>query len=135
MDNKSSSSSGSKAKKVRLTDFGRQSHVSNSALCSVLKLVKERGLPDALDRSSCRRQRQEDVNVQTRFGALIQPVTLKRKNGTEYTLWVQHPLAMIEVLFTKYPDIGNMLLGSDTLSIAIYSDEATPGSQIKGNSA
>ena len=120
-------------KRQRLSDFGRVSHVTARGLAAVLRQVQEEGLPDAVSRSSVARHRRQDVQRQTDFGDLLQEVPVLLKSGRESTVWVQHPLAMLATTASEFHDIAALMADTSTLDIVLYSDEITPGQQIKGN--
>ena len=120
-------------KRQRLSDFGRVSHVTARGLAAVLRQIQEEGLPDAVSRSSVARHRREDVQRQTDFGDLLQEVPVVLKSGGEGTVWVQHPLAMLATVASEFPEIAALMASMAMLEIVLYSDEITPGQQIKGN--
>ena len=121
--------------KPRLSDFGRVSHVTAAALSKVLEQVRDEGMPDAIAATSVRRHRSEAVDKKTRFGKLLQAIEVEGANGRPRTFWVQHPLAMLEVMVKEYPDVRELFRTMSTreLKIVLYSDEVTPGREIIGN--
>ena len=48
-------------------------------------------------------------------------------------MWVQHPLAMLATVASEFPEIAALMADISKLDIVLYSDEITPGQQIKGN--
>ena len=120
-------------KRQRLSDFGRVSHVTARGLAGVLRQVQEEGVPDAVSRGNVLRHRREAVQRHTDFGDLLQEVPVLLKSGREGTVWVQHPLAMLATVASEFPEIAVLLATTSTLDIVLYSDEITPGQQIKGN--
>lgn len=120
-------------KRIKLTDFGRDSHVTARGLSKVLQQVKEHGLPDAIGVSSIARQRQEVVYEKTEYGALLQPLELSNKDGSTCTIMVQHPLALLSKILSSPGLIASLILAMDTLELVMYSDEVHPGNAVKGN--
>ena len=120
-------------KRPRLSDFGRVSHVTARALAQVLRQVREEGLPNAVSTSSIRRHRREDVRRETDFGDLLQEVPVVLASGGEGSMWVQHPLAMLATVAAEIAEVAELIAEMRELHIVMYSDEITPGQQIKGN--
>ena len=123
----------SPSKKRRLTEFGRTFHVRARGLAAVLQHVRESGLPAACSASSVSRQRKVEVNQQTNFGNIIQQVSLASTTTDPKSMWVQHPLAILSVVARDYPKFAELLKDMGELQVVVYSDEITPGQQIKGN--
>jgi hypothetical protein len=120
-------------KKVKLSEFGRASHVTARGLSGVLRYIQEHGMPDALSRTSVARHRQGDVYVETEYGPLVQPLQLSMNDGTEKTVWMQHPMALLARMLTFDCELTTLLLTMSVLEIVMYSDEVHPGDAIKGN--
>ena len=120
-------------KRPRLSDFGDVSHVTARVLAQVLRQVREEGLPNAVSTSSIRRHRREDLRRETDIGDLLQEVPVVLASGGEGSMWVQHTLAMLATVAADIAEVAELIAEMRELHIVMYSDEITPGQQIKGN--
>ena len=68
-------------KKPKLSDFGRISHVTASALSKVLEKARRDGIPDAVSATSVGRHRREAVDKDTDFGKSYLEKNKNRKLG------------------------------------------------------
>ena len=119
-------------KRPRLTELGRDSHVTANALTKLLHILKDRGLPDAFSQSTNRRQRQQEVYRTTPFGPIIQTVSLTTSRGKPFVLHVQHPFAMLTAAMEQSEPFNEHIRSmldreGNRMNIAFYSDEITPG--------
>lgn len=130
------------SKSVALATLGRGKYVSQSALSAVLKEVKELPeLPSATSRSSVKRARDElTESYQTPYGPVLQQYTLHKDDGGQITVPVLHPGAMLQyvVLHCKaFSDLLQQTLRDRPAThnrpygLVWYSDEITPGNQLK----
>ena len=126
-----SMASSAPTKKPRLSDFGRSSHVTASALSRLLQEVRDRGLPDSCSRSSIQRDRQRILNEPTPFGSLLSSVTTRTTKGEDLVIPIQNPYAMLHVALMRSPALNRYLLSglqdTSTLQLVFYADEVTPG--------
>lgn len=123
--------------------MGLQSYVSNAGLSSVLKHIRENGLPDADSRRSIKRARQSRANIETSYGPLIR----------SHTFALCEPAATLELNYVHpAAALSNAVCSSDTFAefmfsrlescpstqdqhwgIVVYTDEVSPGNQLKGD--
>ena len=74
-----SASSDTPPNRPQFIDFGRESHVSASALHKIFKQIREQGMPDAISRSTGARQRHAIACQSTFFGPLVRAVEVNLK--------------------------------------------------------
>ncbi len=85
--------------------------------------------------ASQRRARQQIAYQSTSHGTLIQHKTVPREDGGESTFYFQHPWAFLEAACAVSTNFTRLLQStldrsSNVLSIAIYTDEISPGQQL-----
>ncbi|CAK0891281.1 unnamed protein product [Prorocentrum cordatum] len=122
-------------KRLRLIDFGRESHVSNAALSQILVDAREFGIPDAVSGGTMRRQRKALCSQKTSFGPLVQQLDLVDDDGAAMSAPVQHPLAALEVACKQSPRVRDTIAGAlqkagGKVRMILYTDEVTPGQQL-----
>jgi hypothetical protein len=119
-------------KRARLTDLGRDSHLTNSALAAVLRQVRDDGMPEAFSETTQRRHRRQVAETSTIFGPILQTVSVKGTSRQSLQIHVQHPLAMLAATVEKSTRFRELLRATlqqhnNRISICLYSDEITPG--------
>ena len=57
---------------VNVADLGRRKGISRSGLSAVLNELKDNQFPDATSRQTIKRRRDSEVDVQTRYGRMLQ---------------------------------------------------------------
>ena len=124
-----------------LVESHRSSHASKSALVAILKSVQEHGLPTNLSRQSVKRARNRELTQTTPMGDLFIDVELLMKTGQVRKVPVVNPAALLWTEASKCTGFGNFLAkvittcSSNTMSIALYTDEVLPGNPLKGLNA
>ena len=138
--------------------LGRRKGISRSGLSTVLDELKKKDFPDATSRQTIKRRRDADVDVQTRYGKLLQDwkVTLlpvgktKKKSGSvtrpKETKTVEfpfvQPIPLLCHICLECPEFSNMMLKvldlytpsqSSPLSLICYSDGISPGNVLAHN--
>ena len=78
-----SASSDAPPNRPQFIDFGRESHVTASALHKIFKQIREQGMPDAISRSTGARQRHAIACQSTFFGPLVREVEVNLKKWKE----------------------------------------------------
>ena len=136
----SQSSGHREPKRPRVGDFGRQSHVTASALAKLLGQVRDEGLPASFSASTVARERRTTANQDTKYGPLIVELDTVDKKGRAFKVPFASPMAMLSVAAeqsTSFADMLRSLLGmracshEHPYSIVLYSDEITPGDPLK----
>ena len=128
------------SKLARLSGLrSRLPHISHSALAALLTIAKEEPLPELTKRDDIRDARDAVALQDTRYGKLIITLTLPGTNGRDVTIPVQNPFAMLwaaaqckyfaRLLATTAE--RNPPSPTKPWSVCIYSDEITPGNQLK----
>ena len=129
------------AKENPLAHVGRSKYVSQSALASVLAEVRELGkVPEACSRSTLKRARDEEINIKTPYGDLMQSVAIDMNNGSQRHFSYIHPLALIWYLCSVSLQFKEFM--SDKLretscgwqkpwKLILYGDEVGPGNNLK----
>ena len=122
---------------------GGYKQLSQRALSAVLEEIHEHGIPKATSRSSIKRSKELEVDVDTPFGKLFVGKTLKlAEKFKSHLSWEFHfinPLALLHHMAINCAEFS--LLFSDCLekqapsherplSIACYADEVTPGNPL-----
>lgn len=116
----------------RTTVFGRQAHLTGSALASVLAEVREHGLPDHMSRRTIQRDRQRIVQADTPFGPLLQWQRCHTKSGQILELPVQHPFAFLWQAASTIETFKSHLISvlnanKNQLNLIMYCDEINAG--------
>ena len=132
-------SSSSSLHKVR----GGYKQVSQRALSAVLEEIHEHGIPKARSRSSIKRSKELEVDVDTPFGKLFVGKTLKLAEKFKSRLsWEFHfinPLALLHHMAINCAEFSLLFAEclekqapshERPLSIACYADEVTPGNPL-----
>ena len=123
-----------------ITRIGRNSYVTTRGLAEVLESVKQHGLPSTTSRSDIKRKRSARANVETPYGQVIQQWHLQNEDGGTIAIDYCHPAALLWHLCSSSEPLQNLLLermGLEPCSLAapwriiFYSDEVTPGNQLK----
>ena len=128
-----------------LTKVGRKSFVSQHGLAEVLRAVKEAdSLPAGISQSSVKRAREKRMSADTPFGPMIKQWKLGNKTGGEIAIDYLDPAAclwhrlnscelfrsfMLQMLDRKQATINSRW------GIVLYSDEVSPGNQLKVTNA
>ncbi|CAE7455171.1 unnamed protein product, partial [Symbiodinium sp. CCMP2592] len=128
-----------------LTKVGRKSFVSQHGLAEVLRAVKEAdSLPAGISQSSVKRARDKRMAAETPFGPMIKQWKLGKRTGGEIAIDYLDPAAcpwhrlnccelfrsfMLEMLHRKQATINSRW------GIVLYSDEVSPGNQLKVTNA
>ena len=127
-----------------LARVGRKSYVSQNALAAILKAVKEEELPKGISRPVIKRRREAATNVETPYGPIFQKWTLACENGGTAVVHFCQPAAMLWFLTQESTHLAEFLRKrlqdrpstiARPWSIIFYSDEVTPGNQLKVTNA
>ena len=110
--------------------FGRDSHLSQTALRRVLEQVREEGIPDAFSQRTQSWQRSSAAGQSTPFGPLLQTLDM---DGMPIP--VQHPFAMLWAMCNSSHEFAKFMGAvldrhSNKMSICLYSDDVSPSSQL-----
>jgi hypothetical protein len=132
-------------KRGRLLALGMGPHISQTALQALLEQVRDEGVPDAISRSTFRRQRRQVSESMTDFGPILQKVSVPLTEPVDndelcFDMWVQHPLAMLQQAAEDHPGFRDLLLhvfdsAGQNLRIVIYNDEIDPGAKLAARHA
>jgi len=133
-----------------LCHIGRKHFVSKSALASILKEVKEEGIPEKTSRSSIKRSREDEFKDSTPYGDLIDNIPMRchyKRNGTiqlgaTQKAWYIRPLALLFFLCLKVNPFSNFM--DDCMeavpstpeapwNVIFYHDEVSPGNNLQHN--
>eukprot|EP00959_Pyramimonas_sp_CCMP1952_P474958 9503939-Pyramimonas_sp.AAC.2 len=122
-------------KKIRITDYGQEAHVSASALSHLLEQVRRYGLPEHSSRATLQRARHKEAQRSTSFGPLLVKQTFPSSCGGSVDLWFQHPLGWLEVACRESVSFGRLLRQTldahgNKLSVIACTDEITPGNPL-----
>ena len=127
-----------------LTKVGRKSYVSQHGLAEVLRAVKEADeLPPGISQSAVKRARERRMEASTPFGPMIKQWKLRNNDGGETVIDYLDPAAclwnrlgcekfnsfVLEKLANKQASVTNRW------GIVLYSDEVSPGNQLKVTNA
>ena len=129
------------AKLRKLNDFRRRlPHCSASALASVLADIQENGLPDGdISRVAMKDARNLQNNAHTRYGPILQSITLIDKDNAEAVLYIAHPMALLVTIVSdceKFASFFHRKLRAHPCShdnpwnLVLYTDEVTPGNPL-----
>ena len=126
-----------------LGTLGRKHYVSQSALSAILAEVKamEEALPTNVGRKALKRARQEQCDISTPVGDMFVTVKLEPRDskGVAIDLKVLNPVAWLYHIstldgfgeFFEKEVMAAVPSASAPWEIAVYSDEVTPGNQLK----
>ena len=118
-----------------LVRLHRGPNISESALASTLRFVRDHGLPARFSRSSQVRARQKEAQVKTAYGPVLNQFVAKTRGADDVTFWFAHPLALLHRTVEECPHFRELLRGklaqfpcsvSQPWRIIIYFDEVTP---------
>ena len=126
-----------------LSRLGRRSYVSQNALAEILKAVRDADtLPTGTSRSAVKRARQRAVAVQTPYGSLVKEWHMKKLDGTQVAIKYLCPAATLwQTLqscerfrehWARAHEERPCTMASKW-SLILYSDEVSPGNQLKAN--
>ena len=143
---------------VNVGHLGRRKGISRSGLSTVLDELKKKKNPDATSRQTIKRRRDADIDVQTRYGKLLQdwkvtllPVGKKKKKSGSVTKPKQvktvefpfvQPIPLLCHMCLECPEFSAMMLKvldryapsqSSPLSLICYSDGISPGNVLAHN--
>ena len=128
------------AKLQKLEQFRRNlPHISASALAAVLATAEKEGIPERHSRHDIRHARDNECNIATPFGPLIQELDLVSNTGGRIKLNVLHPLAVLWSAVYTCTAFRDLFLArleekpstyETPWSLIIYSDEVTPGAAL-----
>ena len=80
-------------KAIQLSTLGKVSYVSQSGIDSLMESAKRDGIPETTSRGSNYRARNAVVHQRTPYGALVEPLSVQRKNGgDDIDIGVQNPI-------------------------------------------
>ena len=124
-----------------LTKLGRKSFVTQAALSEVLQAVRRAdALPDGISPSALKRARQAAMAATTPYGNMVKSWRLEGSQGEVIAVDYLDPAAMLwhslqssQKLQTFFQSVArqNPCDLARPWSICIYSDEVTPGNQLK----
>lgn len=127
--------------RMSLSTLGRKAFVSQSALSKLLQELKNLPkLPDATSRSAIKRAREEAVDLQTPVGSMFGSVRLRCRDDTELELRALNPVAWLYHIasvcdgWASWMDFqlqANAPTRARPWELVLYSDEVTPGNQLK----
>ena len=124
-----------------LTKVGRKSFVTQAALSEILQAVRNAdALPDGISPSAIKRARQSAMAAETPYGSMVKTWQLEGIKGEVVNVDFLDPAAMLwhsmqtseklRALFQKAA-ASNACSTAHPWTICIYSDEVTPGNQLK----
>ena len=121
----------------RLNEFRRtKPHCSASALQSILRDIKQHGLPDLIDRNAMREGRDLIVSSPTDYGPIIQQVPFTDCDGNAENVPVASPFASLWTAVVESKSFERFVYQcyqrkppspDNPWSIIMYTDEVTPG--------
>ena len=133
-------SDGSRQKRAReLNDFFRGSYVSQRALSSTLKRVREQGLPASSSRRTLQRARGTGANEETSYGPCVIDAELPLVKGA-YKIALINPFAMLKRLFEECDAFREVILAAharrrSTLErpwdLVLYFDGVSPSNPLE----
>ena len=119
-----------------------ESYVTQSGLISILKKVREHGLPDNLSRRSVKRTRDSALPTTTLGGPFWTEVEIELVNGRTKKYPMLAPMSMLSHLCSECDGFATFFARqlqrhpvseSSAWQLAIYSDEILPGNALKPN--
>ena len=127
------------SKRPRLLYAAAGHHVSQRALEALFAHVRAEGLPEVSSRASYARERHAVAHESSDFGPLLQRLRIPYGRKS-FDLWVQHPLAMLQITCEKNPVFMEAFLPAfdrtgGHMKIAIYNDEIDPGKELAARHA
>jgi hypothetical protein len=126
----------------RLASLGRASYISQSGLAAVLNELHANGqLQFSTSRASIKRARDENIRIVTPYGPLVRSMSVQLENPSEmHDITYVHPAAMLAHAASSCDAFGIFLkqtldrmqsLPTKPLRLVVYSDEKSPGNQLK----
>eukprot|EP00959_Pyramimonas_sp_CCMP1952_P463390 9484848-Pyramimonas_sp.AAC.1 len=128
-----------RTKRARLLDLGKKSHITGTALATLLRQLAEEEIPEHFSRKTQQRQKEAIVFQETSFGRLLQCEKIDGETDAgrpcQINLWVQHPFAFLEVAAKRSISFARFLAAtweasSNEMSLVFYTDEVTPGNPL-----
>ena len=126
-----------------LSRVGRRSYVSQNGLAQILKDIKAVDkLPEGTSKSAIKRARQKAVRVDTPYGPLIKEWSMQKVDGTEVSIKYLCPAASLWQTLTGCDRFREHFASAleqhacsmtSKWSIVLYSDEVSPGNQLKSS--
>ena len=124
---------------IDLAKLGRKSFVTQSALAEILDFAEQHheGLKHiGKSRPSIKRARARAIGEETPFGPVLKRVLAKNEDGTSVGVWLTSPAAMLHRACSECPGFAHFFervvdSASQPLTFALYTDEVTPGNQLK----
>ena len=121
----------------RACDLADGKYVSNAALEAILGGINEHGIPDAISRSTIKRQRVADVYADdaSQFGPVIVSEEFPATEGEDQQVHFQHPIAMLSAIMAVSIIFRELFISvveasGGNISFIIYTDEVTPGNAL-----
>ena len=120
---------------VALVEMHRGSHTTIKGAASILRYVRDHGLPTAVSESSQRRARQHHAGTSTPFGPVVQELVLNMADGRTDKVWVSHPFALLYRTVAECPPFKELMLKKlqqfpcsvqQPWGLIIYFDEVSP---------
>ena len=128
-----------------LSKLGRKSYVSQAGIADILKQVREAGgLPTGISKSAVKRSRQSAIAKDTPFGPMLKQWALLDKDQKEIKVDYLDPAACLwhalqtSPLFSEFfgKKAEELCCGpTQQWTIILYSDEITPGNQLKAHNS
>ncbi|CAE7599769.1 unnamed protein product [Symbiodinium sp. CCMP2592] len=126
------------AMSLDVASLGRKHYVSQSGLAAVLKEVSESSSTVAPSRSGIKRAREEQVAIDTPYGALIDNMQIKDKKGKERSFptlnlkaWMWYVVKNLLVSFFSRKFLEHPPKANTPWRVCLYCDEISPGNQLK----
>ena len=113
--------------------------ISQSALHAILKIAKDERLPEISTRCDLRDARDAVARTVTPYGNICQTVNLRMSDGTEISVEIQNPFAMLHHSCSSSRQLSALIRRcveeqqpslAKPWNIVLYADEVTPGNQL-----
>lgn len=133
-------SSGSSTSNSLFVSGHHQSYVTQSGLISILKQVKEHGLPQYVNRRTLKRTRDAALPKNTALGPFWTEVEIELLNGRTKKYPMISPMGFLSHLSTESPGFSHFLAQQlrkhpcsqeQPWNVSLYSDEILPGNALK----
>eukprot|EP00959_Pyramimonas_sp_CCMP1952_P460077 9479271-Pyramimonas_sp.AAC.1 len=95
---------------AKLSELGRASHVTASALSSILKDSSSQDLPEAFSTFSIQKARQQIAFQATDFGPIIQDIPTFDADGKDIGLVIIHPFAFLQAACKESCEFKSVLV-------------------------
>ena len=124
----------------RISDLRLNSFLSQSALQGVLREIHDKGVPAVSSRRSIKRARSDAVRVDTSYGSLFQKITVPLEDESTTDLEIISPAPFLAHAVKQCPAFAKYLIAKHAENpssaehpwrIVLYTDEVTPGNQLK----